>query len=178
MVPYGSQWRARRRLCHEALNERLSGSFDSHQYKYTCRFLSSLLEEPKHFMQEVELYVVSHHSHPIQPLTYLPTPEACLEPSYCPQPMGSTSSRAKIHFSRHPSRRHVRLWLLRYPENSSSILSLCVHPGVPEQHPQATDGTLDSTVSSRLVPGDRVQGSCQKITRQVSNSYQQSHGIC
>jgi len=61
MMPYGGQWRARRRLCHEALNERLSGSFDSHQYKYTYRFLSSLLEEPERFMQEVELYVVSHH---------------------------------------------------------------------------------------------------------------------
>ena len=72
---------------------------------------------------------------PIQPLTYPLTPEACLEQSYCPQHMGSTSSRAKIHFSRHPLRQHVRLWLLRYPENSLSISSLCVRPGAPEQHP-------------------------------------------
>ena len=135
LMPYGGRWRVRRRLCHEALNERLSGSFDSHQYKYTYRFLLSLLEEPQHFMQEVELYVVSHPFHPIQPLTYPLTPEVCLEPSYCPQPMESTSGRAKIHFSRHPSKQHMRLWPPRYPENSSSILSLCVRPGTPEQHP-------------------------------------------
>lgn len=54
-MPYGDQWRARRRLCHEGLNERLAGSFDSHQYKYTYRFLSRLLEAPDSFFQEAEL---------------------------------------------------------------------------------------------------------------------------
>jgi len=54
-MPYGAPWRARRRLCHEALNVRLTESFDSHQCKYVHRFLSRLLEEPKRFMQELEL---------------------------------------------------------------------------------------------------------------------------
>jgi len=56
-MPYGSRWRARRRLCHEVLNEKLAGSFDAHQYKHTHRFLSHLLEEPGHFMHEVDLCV-------------------------------------------------------------------------------------------------------------------------
>ena len=55
MMSYGARWRARRRLCHEVLNVRLTESFDDHQYKYVHRFLSRLLEEPKHFMRELEL---------------------------------------------------------------------------------------------------------------------------
>ena len=55
VMPYGASWRARRRLCHEVLNVRLTGSFDNHQYKYVHRFLSRLLDEPKRFIQELEL---------------------------------------------------------------------------------------------------------------------------
>ena len=54
-MSYGDGWRARRRLAHESLNERLPESFDSHKYKYTYRFLSRLLEEPESFFQEAEL---------------------------------------------------------------------------------------------------------------------------
>jgi len=70
-MPYGSRWRARRRLCHEDLNEGLTGSFDSHQYKYTYRLLSRVLEEPGRFMQEADLCVVSHPLHPVRLLTRL-----------------------------------------------------------------------------------------------------------
>jgi len=80
-MPYGSRWRVRRRLCHEVLNERLSGSFDSHQYKYMHRSLSRLLEEPGRVMQEVELCVVSYPFRLTRRLTYHLTPEACLERS-------------------------------------------------------------------------------------------------
>jgi len=80
-MPYGSRWRARRRLCHEVLNERLSGSFDSHQYKYMYRSLSRLLEEPGRFMQEVDLYVMSYPFHLTRLLTYHLTSEACPERS-------------------------------------------------------------------------------------------------
>ena len=55
MMPYGDGWRARRRLAHEVLNVRLASTFDNHRYKYTYRFLSSLLEAPERFFQEVEL---------------------------------------------------------------------------------------------------------------------------
>ena len=55
LMPYGAPWRARRKLCHEVLNVRLSESFGKHQHKYVHRFLSYLLEEPKRFMQELEL---------------------------------------------------------------------------------------------------------------------------
>ena len=54
-MPYGAPWRTRRKLCNEVLNVRLTGSFDNHQYKYVHRFLSCLLEEPKRFMEELEL---------------------------------------------------------------------------------------------------------------------------
>jgi len=96
MMPYGSQWRTYRRLCHEVLNERLTGSFDSHQRKYTYRFLARLLEEPGHFTQEVDLCVMSHYFHPILLLAHHLTPEACPERSYYPQPTGSTPSQPKI----------------------------------------------------------------------------------
>ena len=55
LMPYGDRWVARRRLCHEVLNGRLTRNFDSHQIKYTHRFLSRLLETPEGFMQEAEL---------------------------------------------------------------------------------------------------------------------------
>ena len=55
MMSYGDGWRARRRLAHEVLNVRLIESFDSHQYKYTHRFLSRLLEAPESFFQEADL---------------------------------------------------------------------------------------------------------------------------
>ena len=55
MMPYGDRWRVRRKLCHEALNVGPTGKFDSHQYKYTYRFLSRLLEAPESFIQEAEL---------------------------------------------------------------------------------------------------------------------------
>jgi len=70
-MPYGSRWRARRRLFHEVLNEKLAVSFDSYQYKHTYRFLSHLLEEPGHFTQEVDLCVASHSFHPIRLLKRL-----------------------------------------------------------------------------------------------------------
>ena len=54
-MSYGARWRARRRLCQEALNVGPTGSFDDHQYKYVHRLLSRLLEEPKNFIREVEL---------------------------------------------------------------------------------------------------------------------------
>lgn len=55
MMSYGAPWRARRRLCHEALNVRLSKSFDGHHTKYVHRLLSRLLEEPENFFQELDL---------------------------------------------------------------------------------------------------------------------------
>ena len=55
IMPYGAPWRTRRKLCNEVLNVRLTRSFDNHQYKYVHRFLSRLLEEPKRFVQELEL---------------------------------------------------------------------------------------------------------------------------
>ena len=55
MMSYGARWRVRRRLCHEVLNVRLTGSFDGHQYKYVHCLLSRLLEEPKRFIRELEL---------------------------------------------------------------------------------------------------------------------------
>ena len=55
MMSYGASWRVRRRLFQEVLNAKLAKSFDSHQYKYVHRLLSRLLEEPKDFMQELEL---------------------------------------------------------------------------------------------------------------------------
>ena len=54
-MPYGAPWRARRRLCNEVFSPRLTGSFDNYQYKYAHRLLSRLLEEPKCFMEELEL---------------------------------------------------------------------------------------------------------------------------
>ena len=54
-MSYGDRWRVRRKLAHEGLNERLAASFDSHQFKYTYRFLSRLLEAPESFFQEAEL---------------------------------------------------------------------------------------------------------------------------
>jgi len=55
LMPYGDEWRARRRLFHEVLGVRLTSSFDNHRYKYTYHFLSGLLEAPERFFQEVEL---------------------------------------------------------------------------------------------------------------------------
>ena len=55
VMSYGAPWRARRRLCNEVLNIKLTGSFDSHQYKYVHRLLSRLLEEPTRFIEELEL---------------------------------------------------------------------------------------------------------------------------
>ena len=85
-MPYGAPWRARRRLCHEALNVRLTDSFDGHQYKYVHRLLSRLLEEPKRFIEELDLYVASYrsHLHPKRHLMHRLTPKAHLEPLYCP----------------------------------------------------------------------------------------------
>ena len=57
MMSYGDRWRIRRKFCHEALNVRTAGNFDSHQYKYTSRLLSGLLKAPERFMEEVELSV-------------------------------------------------------------------------------------------------------------------------
>ena len=54
-MPYGASWKARRRLCQEALNVRLTKTFDDHQYKYVHRLLSRLLEEPGRFIQELDL---------------------------------------------------------------------------------------------------------------------------
>ena len=54
-MSYGAQWRARRRLCHEALNVRLAGKFNNHQYKYVHRLLLRLLEEPGRFIEELDL---------------------------------------------------------------------------------------------------------------------------
>jgi len=73
-MAYGSRWRARRKLFHEALNEKMSGSYDGHQHKHVYRFLSRLLEEPGSFTQEVDLCVVSRPFHPVRLLTYHPTP--------------------------------------------------------------------------------------------------------
>ena len=53
MMPYGDPWRARRRICHEALTD--VRKFDDHQYKYIHRFLSHLLEAPESFMEEADL---------------------------------------------------------------------------------------------------------------------------
>ena len=55
MMPYGTPWRVRRKLCHEVLNGKLAESFDDHHYKYVHRLLSCLLEEPKNFIQELNL---------------------------------------------------------------------------------------------------------------------------
>ena len=55
MMSYGAPWRARRRLCQEVLGVRLTGSYDSHQYKYVHRLLSRLLEEPERLVPELEL---------------------------------------------------------------------------------------------------------------------------
>lgn len=55
MMPYGARWKARRRLCNDVLNVRMTGEFDSHQYKYACRLLSRLVEAPECFIQELEL---------------------------------------------------------------------------------------------------------------------------
>ena len=55
MMSYGTPWRVRRRLCHEALNVRLGKSFDGHQYKYVHRLLSCLLQEPENFIRELDL---------------------------------------------------------------------------------------------------------------------------
>ena len=54
-MPYGAPWRLRRKLCQEVLNVRLTASFDDHQSKYVHRLLSRLLEEPKHFIKELDL---------------------------------------------------------------------------------------------------------------------------
>ena len=55
MMPYGERWRARPRLCHEALNLGTTENSTSYQYRYAYRFLSRLLEEPESFMQETDL---------------------------------------------------------------------------------------------------------------------------
>jgi hypothetical protein len=54
-MSYGAPWRARRRLFNEVLNVRLTGSYDNHQHKYVRHFLARLLEEPKRFIEELEL---------------------------------------------------------------------------------------------------------------------------
>ena len=46
-------WKARRELFHDVLNVRLAEGFGNYQHKYVHRFVS--LEEPKHFIQELEL---------------------------------------------------------------------------------------------------------------------------
>jgi len=55
MMSYGARWRVRHRLFQEVLGPKLTGSFDDHQSKYVHRFLSRLLEEPKNFIQDLEL---------------------------------------------------------------------------------------------------------------------------
>ena len=46
-----------------------------------------------------------------------------------------------------------------------------------KQHLQAADETLDSAISSGLVPWDGVQGTCQRSTRRVQNIHPRTHGI-
>ena len=55
VMSYDAPWRARRRLCQEVLDVRMTRSYDSHQYKYVHRLLSRLLEEPERFIPELEL---------------------------------------------------------------------------------------------------------------------------
>ena len=62
MLPYGDRWRARRRLCNEALNIRLTRDIEPHQQKQAYRLLARLLEAPECFMHEIELFVISHLS--------------------------------------------------------------------------------------------------------------------
>ena len=84
-MSYGDRWKTRRKLIHEVLNEKLTASFDDHQYKYTYRFLSRLLEAPESFFEEAELYVTSYPLHTtISMLTHHPIPEAPPEPLCCP----------------------------------------------------------------------------------------------
>ena len=83
-MSYGDRWRTRHRLSHEVLNERLAGSFDDHQYKYTYRLLSRLLEAPESFFQEAELYVAFITLHPSRTLTDPLILEAPPAPLYYP----------------------------------------------------------------------------------------------
>ena len=85
MLPYGDRWRARRRLCHEALNVRLARDIEPHQYKQTHRLLARLLDSPECFMHETELFVISHPSaFPAKGLRiYYLFPEAWLELLSC-----------------------------------------------------------------------------------------------
>jgi len=55
LMPYGAPWRAHRKFFHEVLNVGAIGRFESHQCKHVHRFLSRLLEEPKHFIRELDL---------------------------------------------------------------------------------------------------------------------------
>ena len=80
-MPYGASWRIRRKLCHEALNVRQSANFDGHQSKYVHRLLSRLLEEPEHFIQELDLWVASYPFRQSQRLMHRLTPKVRPEPS-------------------------------------------------------------------------------------------------
>ena len=85
LISYGDRWKARRRLIHEFLGERLTASFDEHQYKYAYRFLSRLLEAPESFFEEAELYVTSYPLHTaISMLTHHLIHEVPPEPLCCP----------------------------------------------------------------------------------------------
>ena len=57
------------------------------------------------------------------------------------------------------------------------MLSPCVGVNTFKRHQQATDGTSNSTVSPRLVPGDEIQGPRQGGTRNLPSIYRRAHGL-
>jgi len=161
-MPSGDRWGARRSLFHEIMNGRLTRNFDNYHLKYVHRFLSHLLEAPESFMQETELYVVSYPFVPrssaytslnlqsipgavIMSITYGIDIESADNP-FLSANLAATQGLATALV---PGKFLVDTIPIRTRPDTRTT-------------PTKTDEIMDSPISTRLVPRDRIQGSRQR----------------